>query len=48
MLHLHNTSIINNAFIDMAQDLDIVIPKYNLPESQNNYCMTKEVCKIFI
>ena len=40
MLHLHNTSKINNAFIDMAKDHDIVIPKYNLLEFENNYCMT--------
>ena len=33
-------SKINNAFIDNAEDLDIVIPIYNLLEYNNNYSMT--------
>ena len=31
---------INNTFIDNAEDLDIVMPKYNLLEYSDNYSMT--------
>ena len=31
---------INNSFIDNAEDLDIVMPIYNLLEYSDNYCMT--------
>ena len=33
-------SKINNAFIDKAEDLDIVIPMYNFIADSNNYCIT--------
>ena len=32
-------SKINNTFIDNAEDLDIVIPMYNLLEYSDNYFM---------
>ena len=32
-------SKINNTFIDNAEDLDIVIPMYNLLEYSDNYTM---------
>ena len=41
MLHLdHAYKKINNTFIDNADDLDIVVPMYNLLEYDNNYSMT--------
>ena len=33
-------SKINNKFIDNAEDLDIVMPMYNLLEYSDNYSMT--------
>ena len=33
-------SLINNTFINNAEDLDIVIPIYNLLEYSDNYSMT--------
>ena len=33
-------SKINNTFVDTAEDLDIVMPMYNLLEYSNNYSMT--------
>ena len=33
-------SKINNSFIDNAEDLDIVMPMYNLLEYSDNYSMT--------
>ena len=33
-------SQINNAFVDNAEDLDIVIPMYNLLEYSDNHSMT--------
>ena len=33
-------SKINNTFIDNAEDLDIVMPMYNLLEYSDNYSMT--------
>ena len=33
-------SKINNAFIDNSEDLDIVMPMYNLLEYSDNYSMT--------
>ena len=33
-------SKINNTFIDNAEDLDIVMPMYNLLEYSGNYSMT--------
>ena len=33
-------SKINNTFIDNVEDLDIVIPMYNLLECSDNYSMT--------
>ena len=33
-------SKINNTFIDNAEDLDVVMPIYNLLEHSNNYSMT--------
>ena len=32
----------NNRFVDNAEDLDIVIPLYNLLEYSGNYSMTSE------
>ena len=40
MLHLDQTSKISNAFIDNAEDLDIVIPMCNLLEYSDNYFKT--------
>ena len=34
------TSKINSTLIDNAEDLDIVMPMYNLPEYSQNYSMT--------
>ena len=34
-------SLINNTFINNAEDLDIVIPIYNLLEYSDNYSMTQ-------
>ena len=33
-------SKINNTFVDNAENLDIVIPMYNLLECNDNYCLT--------
>ena len=33
---------VNNTFIDNAEDLDIVMPMYNLLEYSDNYSMTSE------
>ena len=35
-------------FLDNAEDLDIVIPIYNLLEYSGNYCMTSRICGIII
>ena len=35
-------SKINNTFQDNAEDLDIVMPMYNLLECNDNYLMTSE------
>ena len=35
-------SKISNTFRDFAEDIDIVIPKYNLQEYSDNYSMTSE------
>ena len=41
MFHLKSCiSKINNTFMENAEDLDIVIPMYNLPEYSDNYFMT--------
>ena len=37
-------SEINNAQVDNAKDLDIVMPRYNLIEYSNNYSKHLEVC----
>ena len=39
-------SKINNTLIDNAEDLDIVIPMYNLREHSKNYRKKQEVCGI--
>ena len=33
---------INNTFIDNAEDLDVIMPMYNLLEYSNNYSKTSE------
>ena len=40
MIHLDHASKINNIFIDSAEDLDIVMPMYNLLEYSDNFSMT--------
>ena len=42
MLHLACILKINNTFIDNTEDLDIVMPMYNLLENSNNYLITSE------
>ena len=39
-------SKISNTFIDNAEDLDIVMPVYNLLEYTDNYSWHQEVCGI--
>ena len=40
MLHLDHAYQKSIAFIDNAEDLDIIMPIYNLLESRDNYSMT--------
>ena len=50
MLHLFKSCIsnINNTFIDNAEDLDIVVPIYNLLEHGDNYSMASgSLCKCY-
>ena len=37
---------INNAFVDNAKDLDIVVPVYNLLEYSDNYSMIREFVQL--
>ena len=39
-LFISGISKVNNTFIDNAEDLDIVMPMYNLLEYSDNYFMT--------
>ena len=47
-LFINYISEVNGIKIDNAEDLDVVMPMYNLLEYSKNYNKTQEVCGIII
>ena len=41
-------SKVNNTFIENAENLDIVMPMYNLLDYSDNYFMTSGICGVII